>query len=393
MNFITNKTIKTLITVAIITSSITALSTTPENTYEGTVIEFTEEEPGNLKTAAYLKFPDTNSKWITWIIQPGSFVKEGELLVTSDHTYKNLEVKIANIEKKISSLILKRTKIDMERYRQLSKTQTVSEKEKEYAESSYYNALEQYKLAEQGVVHADIDLVFCDIGAPYDCYVDKVYLKPKSVCDIDYPILKIIRLSPLYVEVKLDRSLAKKICNNEVAVSIYPMGSVKPVGIYNGKQVLTKDGIRLPVRNYVLDAFENKDMLPVIRDVNYVSSFDMENSSTTPESLGILESMFYKDKNTKKEYVWKAVGQKTLRPGKTIDSVFSAEKVYVNKTGEKKTAIDGEKYKIKKTNKLQKYDVLLKGVPENLKNGDKVMYKKIVCLFWPGDKVKVVLDY
>jgi hypothetical protein len=393
MKFISNSTVKCLIIIVFISSSLPLLSST-EYTYEGKVIEITEEEETgwnakDLKTSSYLKFPDSNSKWITWIIQPGVFVKEGTKLVESDHTYKILNLEIAKKEKKLKQIILEQTKTDMERYQKLLKTSTVSEKAKEEAEKTYYTALENYKLAEQNLIHADTDLVFCDIGAPYDCYVDKVYLKPKSVCDIDYPIMKLIRLSPLYVDVKMDRSLAKKIYDRKIGVSVFPMGSTKPVGVYSEKIVITEDGVRLPVKNYIIDDFNKKNM-PLIHEVEYVSAFESDDPNIKTDELGILENSLYKD--SKGTYVWKAVGQKASQPGKTIDETFPVEKIYVDKTDVKREGIDGKLCKITNADKLDINDILIKHAPEELKDGDKVMYKRQSCLFWPEDTVKVVLN-
>ena len=394
MKSISRMTVKYFIFIIFISSGVSLFSA-QENVYEGKVIEMTEEEQtgwdsSDLKTSAYLKFPDTNSKWITWVIQPGVFVKEGVKLVKSDATYKNLEVKIAEFEKKIKTIILDQAKKDMERYRQLAATATVSVKDKERVEAVYYEALEEYKLAEQGLIHAETDVMFCDIPAPYDCYVDKVYLKPKSVCDIDYPILKLIRLSPLFVEVKLDRSTAKKIYDQKLGVSIYPLNSDKAVGIFNEKIVMVDDGIRLPVKNYIIDDYENEGM-PLVTEVGYVSAFDIGSKlSITTKEKGILENLLYKD--DKGTYVWKAVGQKALIPGKVINSEFDVKKVYIEKTGLQKEGFDGKMCQIKDTDKLQINDILIKHAPKDIKDGEKVLYKKKRCLFWPGDNVKVVLN-
>ncbi|MCF7790376.1 MAG: hypothetical protein K9M56_00115 [Victivallales bacterium] len=48
--------------------------------------------------------------------------------------------------------------------------------------------------------------------------------------------------------------------------------------------------------------------------------------------------------------------------------------------------------KIEKTDKLKANDILLINAPSGLESGDKAQYCRRTCLFWPGDKVKVVLD-
>jgi hypothetical protein len=392
MKFLSSKTIKCLVCVCIISSGLTLLAGDLKKSYEGTVVEFSSVEEGSSYTnSSYLKYPNAIGAWILWVIQPGVFVKEGTKLCTSDTTYIDVNIRICKLKLKSQELILKFAKRDMDRQHELAKTKSVSEKAMEDAETTYYNAQISYQLASQDLENADWDKKFADLVAPYDCYIDQVFTRPGTISDIDYPVLKIIRLSPLYVEVKLDRDLAKKIYDQKVGVSVYPMGSDKPVGIFNAKAVITDDGVKLPVINYLLD---NPEKLPVIQSLGYAGPFKAGVSPFTTEKveLGILEYLIYKDKDGKREYVWKAVGQKALEPGKVIANEFSIEKVYVEKTGEKREGLDGKLYQLKKTDKLQINDIVLAKVPENLKTGDKVMFKRKTTLFWPGDKVKVVLN-
>jgi hypothetical protein len=389
MKLISGKTLKCLVCIFLITSG-TSLLAEFKKTYEGKVVEIAEEEgKGALKTSAYLKYPGKSGAWVLWIIQPGVFVKEGTLLVHTDPTFVLIDIEKAKARVQTQALILNEAKNDMERCRNLIEKNSVSAEEKEAAEKTYYNAVLQYEYAKKDLKEGELNLEYVDIKAPYDCYIDKAYAKVASSSDIDFPVLKILRLSPLYIEVKLDRALAKKIYNQEIGVSVYPAGDDKPVGIFNEKVILTENGIRLPVRNYIIDENDNKKM-PLIHDIEYVSAFKTGDPATTSNELGIFENSLYND--SKGTYVWKAVGQKALQPGKTIDSVFSVEKIYVHKTDIKREGFDGKLYKITNTNKLQVNDVLLKNAPNELKDGDKVVYEKIKCLFWPGDKVKVVLN-
>ena len=389
MKLFSSKTVKSLMLIAFIFSNL-ALLADSNRVFDGKVIEIAEEEEGNakLRTSAYLKFPGMGGAWILWIIQPDSYVKEGTLLIHTDPTFVLIDIDKAKVRVNTQALILMETKRDMERCRRLVKTKSVSPKDTEDSEIAYYRALLGYEIAKKDLKKAELDLEYVDIKAPYDCYVDKVYGKVASSSNIDFPALKILRLSPLYVEVKLDRPLAKKIYNQEIGISVYPLEEDKPVGVINEKIVLTEDGIRLPVRNYVL--IDHDTDIPIIRDISYVSSFKSSESTIGQDNLGILEHAFYKD--SEGTYVWKAVGQKALLPGKMIDTEFSVKKIYVNKTKEKREGFDGKLYKIENTDKLQINDVLIKNAQENLKDGDKVTYKKRVWLFWPGDKVKVVLS-
>jgi hypothetical protein len=390
MKFISSKTIKCLMIFAFISSSLPLLAASGKS-YDGTVVEFSSVEEGSsYQNSAYLKYPNAIGAWILWVIQPGVFVKEGTKLCTSDTTYIDVNIRICKLKLESQELILKYAKRDMDRQNELAKTKSVSKKTMEDSEVAFYSAQIAYQLASQDLENANWDKKFADLVAPYDCYIDQVFTRPGTISDIDYPVLKIIRLSPLYVEVKLDRDLAKKIYDQKVGVSVYPMGIDKPVGIFNAKAIITDDGIKLPVVNYLLD---NPEKLPVIQSLGYAGPFKAGVSpfSTEEVELGILEYLIYKD-DDKREYVWKAVGQKALEPGKVIANEFSIEKVYVEKTGVKREGLDGKLYQLKKTDKLQVNDILLAKVSENLKTGDKVMFKRKTTLFWPGDKVKVILS-
>ncbi len=392
MKLISRKTIKYLIFIAFIATSPTLLAVNSKP-YEGTVVEFSAVEEGSsYQNSAYLKYPNAIGAWITWVIQPGVFVKEGTKLCTSDTTYIDVNIKICKLKLAAQELVLKYAKRDMDRQHRLAKTKSVSEQTLEQSETTYYNAQIAYQQAKQNMEDANWDKIFADLVAPYDCYIDEVFTRPGTISDIDYPVLKIIRLSPLYVEVKVDRELAKKIYNQKVGVSIYPMGEDKPVGIYNAKAVMTDTGVKLPVVNYILDEAKNTN-LPVVQSLGYIAPYKAGISpfSAKDVNLGILEYLIKKDKDGK-EYVWKAVGQKALQPGKVYPDEFTIEKVYIEKTGESRTAIDGKLHEIKKTDKLETLDIVLDKVPDNLKSGDKVIFKRKTTLFWPGDKVKVIFS-
>ena len=388
MKFVYSVSIRYLLCFIFIVTG-TALLAEIKKEYEGRVIEIAEEDGrGALKTSAYLKYPGKAGAWVLWIIQPGTYVKEGTLLVHTDPTFVLIDIEKAKARVHAQSLILKEAKSNMLRSRDLIKKDGVSVEELENSEKNYYNTMLSYQYAEKDLKKSELDLEYVDIKAPYDCFIEKVYAKVASSSNIDFPVLKILRLSPLYIDVKLDRTLAKKIYDMEVGVSVYPTNSDGPVGIFNENVKITEDGIRLPVRNYQIEDSNNKGM-KIIHDVSYVMSYVTEKTDGEG-GFGILESLFYED--DKGTYIWKAVGQKTLRPGKIIESEFPVEKVYIEKTDEKKEGFDGKLYQIKENNKLQLNDVLIKNAPKTLKDGEKVLYKKIEFLFWPGDTVKVILN-
>ncbi|MCF7790375.1 MAG: hypothetical protein K9M56_00110 [Victivallales bacterium] len=288
---------------------------------EGLVTQFTNKPgDGSLGTTSYLKYVSDAGSWILWVKQPGIFVKEGTKLVHADTTYIDINIRVCKAKLNAQKVVLEYAKNDMNRQRKLALKKTVSTKEYELAKINYYEKKVLYEQAKQALENALWDKKFADIPAPYDCYIEEVYTQPGTISDIDYPIMKLLRISPLAVDLKVNRVLAKKIYNNKVGVSVYPMGQNEPVGIYNEKVVLTNKGIRLPVANHILDNV--KENLPVINRVSYVADFHVVDPNNA--GLGILNHSFYED--NKGTYVWKAIGQKTLVPGKTIDNTFTVKK-------------------------------------------------------------------
>ena len=98
----------------------------------------------------------------------------------------------------------------------------------------------------------------------------------------------------------------------------------------------------------------------------------------------------YEDENG--YFVWRGKGQKVCQPNSTVDNKFQIEKVYVT-LGNKRTDVNGpcQMYQeLTDSGNLELYDMVLgKHVPENLKDGDTVFYKKYQYLFQPEDVVKI----
>ena len=92
------------------------------------------------------------------------------------------------------------------------------------------------------------------------------------------------------------------------------------------------------------------------------------------------------------DFVWKAVGQKVFQADKVVNSKFTIKKVYI-KLENKRTYINGvcaEYCMLKDSANLEEYDVVLgKYIPENLKDGETVVYKRYDYLFNKGDIVRV----
>jgi multidrug efflux pump subunit AcrA (membrane-fusion protein) len=351
-----------------------------------------------------IKFPPDFYADITWVIAPGTYVKgpiydkngkkirKGDLLAKCDPRHFEAKVDAAEGDVSAAKGELKDARIDYERQKKLVATKTISEKERDEAEATLFRAMGGYKSAIAELELAKIKLGYCQLEAPYSGFISEVYITKGGWSNIDYPVARLDRLCPLYVNVKIDRETAKKIVTQEVSVALKVKGVDGEIGVYNNRIELSETGLKIPVDNYILPDSKKSDdnKIKIISEVTPVVRFDLRyKDNKDNKELAIWQNCKFSD--DKGDYVWKAVGQKTMQPGKTIDKQFKVEKVYVVTEDEFRESISGQMQKLKDPGSLQQYDSLLTKEPTGIKNGDEVAFKPIQPLFWPGDEVEVII--
>jgi hypothetical protein len=217
-----------------------------------------------------------------------------------------------------------------------------------------------------------------------------VFTTPGSMNYLDLPsydaAVSLRRLSPLYIEVDMNRNLAREIKDQKHIVTIQPLTTDKPVGCYTQRVQLTDTGIKIPIDNYILPLDKSSENSLVVHDLLCTVKFDKSNQLSP---LGIPFSCILKD--NKGYYVWHAVGQKLMQSDRKVAEEFNVKKVYI-KPGEKNR--EGFGYKIQildDPGSLEEYDIVLDNIPKGLTDNDKVKFTKLKCLFWPGDEVKVTI--
>jgi multidrug efflux pump subunit AcrA (membrane-fusion protein) len=386
-----------LVTVALALFLGCSLMAASLGTYEGVLDEIV---PNSLTT--YVKFGDGFFADVKWIIAPGSFVKgpifnkkgekirHGDLLVACDPHYYKALIDVADGDVDASKGELKDARIDYQRQKKLALTKSISEKSRDEAEADLYKAVGSYKKALAEYELAKINLDYTRIEAPFDGFVSNVYTRRGAWSNIDYPVLKLIRLSPLWVDVKMDRLTAKKVVAQKVGVKIIIPETGEEKGVYNNRIILSSTGIKVPVDNYILpvdDKIDGKRAI-VISDLFPVVRFDQTYQESS--NLSVQDKCIFKDDNG--YYVWRAVGQKAMQPAGILAAKFKVEKVSVVPANQFRESISGYMQKLKSPGKLQQYDLLLGDEHKGIKDGEEVLYKKMRPLFWPGDKVKVVLE-
>ena len=366
--------------------------------FKGTVSEFVENDsPTN-----YMKFGMDGMKGkITWVISPGSYVKgpiydlkgniitKGQLLATADDRFYKYDVISAEGELLKAKGLLKDAESEYKRQLELVNKKAVKKKDLDQAEAELFSAQGTYKGAKAKLEYSKFVVGLCELRAPFDGYVQEVFTRRGGWSNIDYPALKLMRLSPLYVDVKMDRKLARNIVDGIKTVSMTTDRSNEIVGTFNTVAILTKKGIRLPVTNYILP--EKETGFPVVNNLCITHRFYQDGGSSKPLSAPS-DSLF---KDEKGDYVWQAVGLKGMVPNKPIKTKFEIKKVYVN-LGDKARAgvFTSEIILLKESGILEENDVLVSKITKkkiDFKDGMTVIYEKINTQFWPGDKVTVTV--
>jgi len=197
--------------------------------FKGTVSEFVKND----SPLSYMKFGMDGMKGnVTWVISPGTYVhgpifdskgnilRKGQLLATVDERFYKYDVESAEAALIIAQGILKDAENDYSRKTGLFDKQAIPSIDKDKAEAEFYKAKGGLKDALARVGYSKFILGQCELRAPFDGYVQEVFTRSGGWSNIDYPVLKLIRLNPLYVDVIMDRKLGREIANGQKTVAI-----------------------------------------------------------------------------------------------------------------------------------------------------------------------------
>ena len=326
----------------------------------------------------------------------GKIVKQGDLLIALDKSYRIADVNNAKatIEKDLA-LLSEKKEIYL-RDKKLITSHSVSVQEYQTAQSDYLQAKAQVEADKAALILKERILSFCDYYARFDGIVEEVIFSA-GYTGGEIPIMKVAQLYPMGIDIKMPREEARKL-TVKTPVSIYPLDSKEPIGVFNGYSILTKDGIKVLVNNYPKDdIFKEIDgkKLPVIHNTDTVMPFDFLNQDKSVAKLAVPTRCVVTD--AKGNYVLKAIGQKNGIPGKGIDPILKVKRVNITLGSEIAKITPSVDYiELAKDSSLQTGDLVL-GASEinnlNLKDADSVYYyyERTNYLFMPGDPVKVVI--
>ncbi|MCF7889247.1 MAG: hypothetical protein K9L78_03915 [Victivallales bacterium] len=224
--------------------------------------------------------------------------------------------------------------------------------------------------------------------APFEGYVnDVMYILGKASGNPE--VIEILQLNPIGIKVKMSREKANSI-SPSTPVTVYIPGSNKKQGIYNGYNVLCKDGIILITENYprTLPEREIQNVKYILGPCHPVDYIYKDYSSK--KMLCVPKRSICKDK--KGYFLWKAKNRKFFEPGKHFDPVFKIEKIYIT-PGNLQRIFAGQIFyqSIKsKSSKIEFGDAVLIPNPyKKMKPGDTIMLPPKEYVIMPGDKVKV----
>lgn len=315
----------------------------------------------------------------------GNVLKQGDPLIKIYPQYREARVKKseAALEQAKANLFIK--KADYDRYSKLEKNKSISEQ-------VYQQSMSDYVAAKAAVAAAECDLALskemlgvCNYYAQFDGIVTNV-LMAAGYCAGEPKVIEISQLYPIGINIKMPRQLANQIsCSTPVTVFPDPSISRDSMGIINGYNILTQNGITFYSSNMPLEInlTENGKIIPNVHKTNNILPYEYD-----PSICSININALKQD--SKGYFVWKGIGQKNLQPGKGLSQVFPIEKVYVVPDNLVEQISPCDRFvKLKDPGSLSCGDIVISDPPEDAKSGDKVCFVQSRYVLMPGDVVKV----
>lgn len=315
----------------------------------------------------------------------GNVIKQGDPLIKIYPQYREARVRKseAALEEAKANLFLKQA--DYERYSKLQKSKSVSEQ-------VYQQAVCDYATAKAALASAECDLALskemlgvCAYYAQFDGIVTNV-LMAAGYCAGEPKVIEVTQLYPIGISIKMDRQLANQIFST-TPITVYPDPSISkdPIGIINGYNILTQNGVTFYSANMPLKANITEDgkTIPNVYKINNILPYEYD-----PSIRSININALKKD--DKGYFLWKGVGQKNLQPGKGLSKVFPINKVYIVPDNLIEQISPSDRFvKLKDSGSFTCGDIVVSDPPEGAKDGDKVCFVQYRYILMPGDVVKV----
>lgn len=315
----------------------------------------------------------------------GNVIKQGDPLIKIYPSYREARVRKseAALEQAKANLFIKNA--DFERYSKLVKNKGISEQVYQQSFSDYAGAKAAVASAECDLILAKEMLEVCTYYAQFDGIVSNVMMSA-GYCAGEPKVIELTQLYPIGINITMDRRLANQITSS-TPVTVYPDPSIskEPIGIVNGYNILTQNGITFYSINKPFHPVITEDgkIIPAVHKINNILPYEYD-----PADCSININALKHDVNG--YFVWKGVGQKNLQPGKGLNVVFPIEKVYVVPDDLVEQVSPSDRFvKLKEPGSLTNGDIVISDPPEGAKDGDEVCFVQARYVFMPGDIVKV----
>jgi len=358
-----------------------------------------------LCTTVKFGYNDTFRGIITYVAAPGSVLRgasfgidgklnePGDVLVHMETDYRQSVVDGKQALYRASCATLQTNKANYERYERLVRNSATSMEEYQHVESAYLEAIGNNESAKADLKLAQIICDACVFRVPFDAVVDSVFF-PAGLCAGELDVVKISKLSPMGVKIKMSREDAIKLIDSGAQAIVSPCGSSsEPAPAIPGLFQLTPDGIVLQVANRPLlpeSASAEEASLPLCSYETVLPVYYRD--GLRPDSLSVPGSAIVIAPEG--AFVWRVKGGLPKNGGKGKAVASLVEKVLISKEPQGKPGdLRFKTISVNPDGPLKPFDVILSGrIPDGLSDGAMVRCWKPRYVFMPDDPLKVSIS-
>ena len=332
----------------------------------------------------------------------GRIVQRGTYLAKQDTRQFEDQIEIDKAKIRAAQAAIDETEAEYLRCTKLfANNGAISKKAFQEAKRQYEVDIADMLTAKAQLKLDEYNLKSCYLYAPFSGEVVEHLHAVGTSVDKDKDILAVQRLKLVKLSLKLNADLTRAL-DPTVKFLVYPRGVEKAVGVYVNESYVKTDEVTLLLNNYKVPTeplTEQETKLPKVSKVLFVytrpcpklnnellKDMNIEKYDKTSVLWAPINSI---KSDNKGYFVWRAIGEKIFNPGQPIAKQFKIEKVRVEPLNMRVDHMVGEFCLLKKYGKLKPYDVVLTDTPDNLKNGDTVLYQTMKWVFRPGEEVYV----
>ena len=325
-----------------------------------------------------------------YLDKDNNVVRPGDPLAAQDPRVYEYQVQIDQANVRSAEAALDEAKQQFERMQQLSEKKAASQKELDKALKEFEMAKAKLLSAQASLSKSMYDLDACTLRAPFSGQIEDLYYNLGTCVDKGKDVIKFSVIGIVKVVVPVPESVSRNIGKTD-PIYVYPADGSEPVGALLYQEETLDPGIlnlyvgnqETPIKRNMTDE-ERK--LKKISAIAWAAK-DHQEDRSAPAWVPV-KSIFKEADG--RSFVWRGRGQKiAMRSGKAIDRVFAAEKVYIEPDNLFRIIGLLNYQRLKEWGNIDTFDVILTAAPEDLQDGEKVLFAEKRWLFRPGESVKV----